>query len=88
MRDAEKQEEFLKRGRFGEGEETLGRLKVDPLFLTGLFFLLTAAAVMFAPLIAFGPVKGGGYYSLIVFIASGGVGVLLCICGLVRMRYR
>ncbi len=79
MRNAEKQEEFLKRGRFGEGEETLARTKVDPLFYTGLLSLLTAVVAILVP---------GGYYSLLAFVALGVTGVLLCISGVVRMRSR
>ena len=89
MRDAKKQEEFLEHGRFGEGEETAAGTKVDPLFLTGLLFLLAAAAVIVAPTVVFGPGRfDGGPFFLMVFIASGTVGVVLCICGLVRMRSR
>jgi len=87
MREAERQKEFLERGRFGECEDA--RTKVDPLFGTGLLFLLAAFAVIFVPSVVYGPGgSGGGYFSLVAFVASGTVGVLLCICGLVRMGSR
>jgi hypothetical protein len=89
MRDAEKQADFLKHGRFGEGEETPGRTKVDEMFWIGLLLLLAAAAVVIVPTVVSGPGRfGGGPLFLMVFIASGVAGALLCICGLVRMRSR
>lgn len=89
MRHSEEQKEFLERGRFGEGEVTLARTKVDGFFGTGLVFLIAAVATIFGPTVLFGQGgTGGGYVILAVFIASATIGILLCICGLVRMRAR
>jgi hypothetical protein len=88
MRGPERQKEFLEHGRFGEGEESIARTKVDRLLRIGLIFLL-AGAVILGSTVVFGIGRDdGGPLFVMGFITSGVVGVVLCVCGLVRMRSR
>lgn len=73
MRDSEKQDEFLKHGRFGDGEESLAA-KTDPVFVTGLLLLLIALPALLM----------GNVLFLMVFAAAVPLGGVLCIWGIVR----
>ncbi len=88
MRSADEQEEFLERGRFGEGDQSPASIRVDRLFWIGLLFLIAAGAILGSPVVFRIGRDDGGPFFMMGFIAAGGIGIVLCTCGLLRMRSR
>ena len=88
MRSSQQQEEFLRRGRFGEGEETIARTKVNRLVWYGLSFLVAACALIHSAVVFGIGRDDGGPFFVMGFIVLGAVGMVLCLRGLVRMRSR
>jgi len=46
MRSPQEENEFLERGRFGEGEQSPSRIRVDGFLWIGLLFLAAAGACL------------------------------------------
>ena len=62
------------------------RTKGDRLLQTGLVFLLAASIILFFVVVLNIERDDKGPFFMMGFFASGAVGVVLCICGLVRSR--
>lgn len=78
MRSADEQTEFLEHGRFGEGDQSPTRVKVDRLFWIGLLFLVASGAILASAIVFRIGRDDGGPLFVMGFIAAGGLGVVLC----------
>ncbi len=88
MHTPEERDEFLEHGRFGEGEHSIYRTRVDPIVWLGLPLLVAAGAYLgLSGILGIGRDPGGPPLFL-ASILAGSLGALLCVVGLVRMGTR
>ncbi len=87
MRSPEEQEDFLERGRFGEGDQGL-TARIPLLVGVGLFCFVDGASCLAAMiLLDIGRDDGGPLY-LMGAILSGVAGLVCCLLGWVSTRWQ
>jgi len=86
MRSPQEQEDFLEHGRFAEGEQSLGRTRVDRFVWLGLLSIATAGACFGSAVLFQVGRDDGGPFVVMGSILALAVGVTFCVVGFVRMR--
>jgi hypothetical protein len=89
MRTPKEQDEFLERGRFGKGDRSFRATRIDTVVWLGMLFIAAGLILFSLPWLSESArAAHGGLLFLIGARLSGGVGVVVCIVGFIRMKFR